>query len=254
MSNAVATLPKGNLPDLHGAANAHETEASNHKGPKQFLKFSKGDYSLGKEGTEFADNKFHFVPAMDMWEKGWQCWKNGMPIDQHFVAYGQPVPKKSELEDHGPYVNQNDGWQESIKFPLMILPGLGGHDTVFMNCEFAASSTGGKNACYALSKAYSQWIKEGKVTQDLPYVIVEASGDSYKHPTYGKVHFPVFTLVKAVSVADLEKIVGGAAQKVESDPVPGDAPAEAAPPVKAEGSTAKPTKAKAGAAKAPFDL
>lgn len=252
MANEVATVPQGKVPDLNRAAGAHETESANHRGPRQFLKFSKGDYSLGKEAVEFADNKFHFVPAMDMWEKGWQCWKNGLPIDQHFVPYGQPVPKKSELEDHGPYVGENDGWQESIKFPLIVLPGLGGHDKVFMNCEFSASSTGSKNACYALSKAYATAIKEGRVTAEKPYIVVEASGDSYKHAQYGKVHFPVFNIVQTLSVAELEKIIGGAAEKVENDPVPSD---DAAPP-KAAGSTTKPAPAKAQGSKkpAPFQI
>lgn len=249
MANEVATVPQGKLPDLKGAAGAHETESANHRGPRQFLKFSKGDYSLGKEAIEFEGNEFQFVPAMDMWEKGFQCWKNGLPIDQIFVAYGQPVPKKSELEDHGPYTSDNDGWQESIKFPLIVLPGVGGHDKVFMNCEFSASSTGAKNACYALSKAYATAIKEGVVTDAKPYIVVKASGDSYKHPQYGKVHFPVFTIEKAISVAELEAIVGGAAEKVEQDHVPDDND----PPPKAAGATTKPASAKVGAGKkAPF--
>lgn len=247
-SKAVATVPTGNVPDLNHAAGAHETESANHRGPKQFLKFSKGDYSLGKEGIEFAENKFRFVPAMDMWEKGWQCWKGGVPVDEQFVPYGQPTAKKSELADHGPYAKENDGWQESIRFPLLILPGVGGHSVVFLNCEFSASSVGAKNACYSLSKAYAQWIKEGKVTTEKPYIVVEAAGDSYKHTTYGKVHFPVFTLIEAISVAELEARVAGATQQVDVDTAADDTPK--APP-KAQGSVQKP---KGGAGKAPFNI
>lgn len=223
-SNAVATVPapSGNVPNLASAASAHTTESANHRGPVQFLKFSKGDYALGKEAIEFEGNRFQFVPAMDLWQKGFQCWKNGLPVDQFWVQYGQPLPRRSELEDHGPYTNQNDGWQESIKFPLVILPGVGGHDTAFTNCEFAASSTGGKNACYALSREYAQWIKEGKVTEDAPFIVVEASADSYRHQTYGKVHFPAFKIVRAISVAEVEQIVNGAAPKAATpDTVPG---------------------------------
>jgi hypothetical protein len=244
---AVATQGQGGA--LAAVANAHETEGSNSRGPKQFLKFSKGEWSLGKEGIEFAEQKFHFVPAMDLWEKGWQCWVKKMPVDEHFVPYGQPVPKKAELPDHGPYTEENDGWQEAIRVPLIVLPGLGGHDTVFMGCEFSAMSTGARNALYSLSKDYANWIKRGEVTEEKPYVIVEAGADSYKHKQYGKVHFPVFSIVQAVSKDELQAMIDGAGTKVDAkpDPVDDDKPK---PTTKAAGSTAKPS----GSKKPPFKL
>lgn len=248
MSNEVATIPQGGR-SLADMANAHETEGAKAQGPKQFLKFSKGEWSLGKDGVEFANQEFHCVPAMDLWQKGWQCWKDKRPVDEAFVPYGQPVPVKSSLPDHGPYTEENDGWQEAIRVPLIVLPGLGGHDTVFMGCEFSAMSVGARNALYSLSKDYATAIKKGEVTEDKPYVIVHASADSYKHKEYGKVYFPVFKIVQSVSADELRKIVDGAANKVapEADEVADDKPKAA---TKAAGSTAKPAAKKP----APFKL
>ena len=188
---------------------AHEDEARNLKAGRIFLKFSKGDWLIGKDAESFADNTFVFVPAMDMFEKGWQCWKGGRPIDERFVAYGSPGIPQSQLADHSPYPGKNDGWVEAIKFPLMIVPD-GANTAAWMNVEFAASSTGGKNACYSLSKQFYEKHKLGEITKDKPYILCRATADSYDHKEWGKVHFPAFEVLSALSDAEIRKLLGTA--------------------------------------------
>jgi len=196
-------------PDTGALYRAHHDEAKNLRAGRIFLKYSKGDWFIGKNAETFPENTFHFVPAMDMFERGFQCWKGGKPVDEKFVPYGTPAIPESTLPDHGPYAAGNDGWAEAIKFPLMIVP-FAGNTTAWLNVEFAASSAGGKNMCYSLSKQFAEKIKLGEVTDAKPFVLCRAGTDHYVHREFGKVHYPTVEIVDALSKEDVEKLLGSA--------------------------------------------
>jgi len=208
---------------------AHHDEAKNLRAGRIFLKFSKGDWFIGKEAEQFPDNEFYFVPAMDMFERGWQCWSGGRPVDERFVPYGTPPILENTLPDHGPYAAKNDGWMEALKFPLIIVP-YGKNTTAWLNVEFAASSAGGKNMVYSLSKQFSEKIKLGEITQQKCFVLCRAGTDHYMHKEYGRVYYPTVEIVGALTQAEVEKLIKSAVTtNAAGDPTAGE---EAAAPAK----------------------
>jgi len=206
---------------------AHHDESKNLRAGRIFLKYSKGDWMIGKNAETFPDNEFYFIPAMDMFERGWQCWSGGRPVDERFVPYGTTPILESALPDHGPYAAKNDGWMEALKFPLIIVP-HGRNTTAWLNVEFAASSAGGKNMVYSLSKQFSEQIKTGVITDAKPYVLCKAGTDHYMHKEYGRVHYPTVEIVAALSQAEVEKMLKSAV----TTNAPADAEESTAAPVK----------------------
>jgi hypothetical protein len=188
---------------------AHHDEAKNLRSGRIFLKYSKGDWYCGKDAITFPDNEFYFVPAMDLFERGWQCWSGGRPIDEKFVPYGTPPILQSQLADHAPYASKSDGWTEALKFPLIIVP-YGKNHTAWLNVEFATSSAGGKDMVYSLSKQFSEKIKGGEITDTKPYVLCRAGSEFYQHKDFGRVYKPTVEVVKALSQAEIAAMLGGA--------------------------------------------
>lgn len=222
---------------------AHHDEAKNLRAGRIFLKYSKGDWFIGKNAETFADNEFYFVPAMDMFERGWQCWKGGRPVDERFVPYGTtPIPENT-LPDHGPYPAKNDGWMEALKFPLLIVPFTSKNTTAWLNVEFAASSAGGKNMVYSLSKQFSEKIKLGEITEQKPFVLCRAGSDHYMHKEYGRVHYPTVEIITALSQDEVEKLLKEAVTtNAPADASEAEVPAKPAPaPASASGDLDKPT-------------
>lgn len=208
-------VPQGNGSTAVGPATpealyrAHHDESRNLRAGRIFLKFSKGDWFIGKDAESFADNQFYFVPAMDMFERGWQCWKGGKPVDERFVPYGTQPILSSSLPDHGPYAAANDGWTESLKFPLMILP-MGKNTSAWLNVEFSASSAGGKNFVYSLSRQFAEKIKLGEVSDTKNYVLCRAGSDHYVHREFGRVYYPTVEIVQSLSMAEVTALLGKA--------------------------------------------
>jgi hypothetical protein len=205
---------------------AHHDESKNLRAGRIFLKYSKGDWMIGKDAEGFHDNTFHFVPAMDLFEKGWQCWSGGRPIDERFVPYGTPPILESTLPDHGPYAAKNDGWTEALKFPLMIVPG-GKNTTAWLNVEFSASSAGGKNMIYSLSRQFSEKIKLGEITAQKSYVLCRAGSDHYMHREFGKVFYPTVEIIQALSMDEVQALLSKA---VTTNAPTGDTPAVTSTP------------------------
>lgn len=195
MTNALANIPAGFMPTSEAEIEAFinsatTTGASMAAGGTAFLKYSKGDWALGKEGDTFDDNKFLCVPNMPAMQHGFQCWKDGQLVDEIWVGIAQHLPPKSSLADHGPYTQQNDGWQQCVRLDMVILPEIGVEKRI--RCQFNTASSGGRKAVGELLKAFGAGLRQnlGKVP------VVEASSDSYKHSKYGKVHVPVLKIVE----------------------------------------------------------
>jgi len=234
-------------PDPGALYRAHHDEAKNLRAGRIFLKYSKGDWFIGKDAEQFPDNEFYFVPAMDLFERGWQCWKGGRPVDERFVPYGTPAPLESTLPDHSPYPAKNDGWMEALKFPLIIVP-HGKNTTAWLNVEYAASSAGGKNMVFSLSKQFSEKIKLGEITQQKCFVLCRAGTDHYMHKEYGRVHYPTVEIVSALSQDEVEKLLKLAV--TTNGPPDADA-GEAKSTPEATALDSKPVKAKITATVAP---
>lgn len=189
--NAVAT-PGGYNPFLEAA-----DEMGASSGAK-FLKFSgnTGEYTYGSDdeeleyGTRLAVNPSEF-------KRGWICWDDGEVQDEIMVRVteGKP-PAKHELEDHGPYTNDNDGWSEQSS-------------AAFRDVEtgeeflYKTSSKSGRMALANLVRDYGKafQMNPGK----LPVIELDATSFTPKKApkSAGKKYAPTFKIVEWVSEAEL---------------------------------------------------
>lgn len=214
-TNAVATQPTGgslvNPADL--AKDLVNAGSSLSSGGVQFLKFKKGEYVIGREENDFNNNTFEMVIDFTNIRRGWVCWKDGNLIDEVWVTLRERLPAKTTLTDHAPYAQQQDGWQESLKMSLVIIPTLGVPAPI--RAAFSANSDGSRKACGNLLKAYGEAIQTDVSKAD-QYAIVRAKADSYKHSRYGKVHVPVFEIVRWVNANEIRQFLA-AEVPVEQD-------------------------------------
>lgn len=199
-------------------------------GGNQYLKFSKGEYLLGKDGDTFENNTFMGLARIAKAVQGYQCWKGGKLVDEMWKPMTEELPDKTTLPDHGPYQPDKDGWQQSIKMDVVVLPSQPGGKTIA--ATFAISSQGARRAMGDLLTQFVDGLKEGHTPDETP--LVQFTRDNYKHDSFGKIWFPKMTIKKWLSADEVREIVAlGAATKALA-PSPegikqGAAPAAPAP-------------------------
>lgn len=228
-ANTVATQPTGgslvNPADL--AKDLVNAGSSLSSGGVQFLKFKKGEYVIGRDENDFPDNTFEMVIDFTNIRRGWVCWKDGNLVDEVWVTLRERMPAKATLTDHAPYAQQNDGWQESLKMSLVIIPTAGVPSAI--RAMFSANSDGSRKACGNLLKAYGEAIQTDVSKAD-QYAIVQAKTDSYKHPRYGKVYVPVFEIVRWEGADQIRQYLSTEAPAEQDTAGPdGEEPTVAAP-------------------------
>lgn len=178
----------------------------------QYLKFVKGEYQVGREGLTFPNNEFEAIPNFPEVRRGYQCWKDKQIVDEVWARLTEVLPPKANLPDHSPYrPNSNDGWQDSFRMELMVIPTLGVQER--MRCIFTANSKGGINAAGALMKEYGKALKTGQYYNMFP--VVRCSVDSYKHSSFGKVYVPVLKLDRWLTQQEAAVFLAGASQPVQ---------------------------------------
>lgn len=185
-------------------------------GARDFLKFEKGEWSIGADGEEVPLGT-RLVANMAGLKIGWQRWENKKPDREvmGLVAEGYQPPRRHELgdEDKGLWEKDEktgvprDPWQLTNVLPLKSANGE-------VDAVYSTSSRGGIGAIGQLCKDY------GKLFMQKPGMlpVIEIGSDSYKHPDYGKVFTPTLKLVDWVSENDL---LAGAE---ETKPEPAAAP------------------------------
>lgn len=170
-------------------------------GSIQFLKFSKGDWYLGRDESTFDNNTFEAIVNVPKMIIGFQCWKDKSVVDEKFAAIGEPPIDRDTLPEHGPYSQDGDGWQESCKVQLFILPG--GKIIQPIYSEFSTSSNGGLGAIRKFNEAYIAGIRAGNFRK-LP--VVKFSVDAYNHKTYGKIKTPKLEIVRWVEPGEAKAL------------------------------------------------
>lgn len=159
----------------------------------QFLKFDHkvGEFVYGMEENIVEEDEKYAVNT-DSLSRGFICWRGGNAVGEVMapVMSGRII-KEADLEDHGPYKKDTDGWkaQTSIEFQS-----LDTGETLL----FKTGSKGGTSAIGSVSKEVVARVKRGE-TDIIP--IVEMSSGSYKHRDYGKIHTPKFTVIDWVAPA-----------------------------------------------------
>jgi hypothetical protein len=145
-----------------------------------FLKFTKGDWTLGEDGKKVPEQA-RFVVCMDECYRGWVRWHDGKPtdhligrvVDRHHVPrreeLGDLDESKWETADNGA---RRDPWQRTVYVAMRDL------NTDEIVC-FTSSSDGGRKAVAKLLDRYDRLRHRHKAKMP---VVTET--DSYQHSTY----------------------------------------------------------------------
>jgi hypothetical protein len=161
------------------------------------LKFTKGDYLIGRDGEECPEKEL--VALMPGLLHGWIRWEDNLPVEHKMglLMEGFVPPaletldrrdkEKWELDNKG---EPRDPWQDSAYLPVITVNG----ETVY---TFATSSDGGRRRALApLCREYGNRIRQ--YPDELPVIGLEQ--DSYLHPdrTIGRVKYPLFPVKRWV--------------------------------------------------------
>ena len=165
-----------------------------------FLKFVKGEFQFGADNEPLALGT-KLVPNMAELKAGFIKWQNSEPINEVTVRIsdGEPVPRREDLD------SQDESTWEMDSNGIAIDPWGIVNTLPFKSPEsgeefvFTTGSKGGIGALGKLATAYGSHRQK----HDGKMPIVQIGAGSYRHKTYGEVHYPVFRIVSWVSEADL---------------------------------------------------
>lgn len=162
----------------------------------KLLKFTKGDYTAGQENEEVAENT-RLVANMDTFLIGWQKWLDDKPSGEEMglLKDSYTPPRRDELGDTdqekwgvGPDGNVRDPWQFTNRV-ILKKPGKSKNGEGLFT--FITGSRGGIGAMTRLCQAYGE---EMRAHPDENPVVTLGVG-SYVHSDFGKIKFPIFSIV-----------------------------------------------------------
>ena len=185
----------------------------------QLLKFTKGDYLVGREGEECGEKELvAVVPGI---LHGWTCWENNKQVEQVMgpLIEGFVPPARSTLDRNDKSRWEIDGngkardpWVPSVYMPMVSVDA----SNVY---TFSTSSDGGRrHAIGPLCQEYGAHIRQHP--NELP--IVKLEQDSYLHAerSIGRVKFPLFPVerwtVTDKYIAAITAITGRPVKLLES--------------------------------------
>jgi len=172
---------------------AARTMAASVSSPLAFLRMDKaGDWTYGAEqdevpeGQQFAVNPESFQRGVVAWadtDKGVAAAK----LDERMYSVFEDMP------DVGDPPKGARGWEAQQGFHLK---GIGKGKLENVELVYRSSSDGGKRAVTGLLSEIATGVEDnpGK----MPLIVI--SSTSYKHAAYGKIHKPVFSIVKWVPI------------------------------------------------------
>ncbi|NBT57513.1 hypothetical protein EBT16_01900 [bacterium] len=178
-------------------------------GTIQYIKFSKGEWQVGRDSTPFPKNNFRFVCQLKNVQHGWQCWKDGNVVDQAIVPITTDLPNKDRLPDHSPYAKKGDGWSKCVRVDGHVVPARDLDIPNFFEFSLNLASIGGVGAAGKLMTEWANLKIAGGAALKGKVPLIEAGTDSYKHSEYGKVYVPVFAIKEWVDYAQVMAIVEG---------------------------------------------
>jgi hypothetical protein len=161
------------------------------------LKFTKGDYLVGRDGEECPEKELVALMPGLLW--GWIRWEDNFPVE-HIMGllmegYVPPALEELSHRDKTQWELDNkdkprDPWQEGFYLPVISANA----ETVY---TFATSSDGGRRRAIApLCGEYGTHIRQHP--DELPVIGLEQ--DSYMHSdrSIGRVKFPLFPVKRWV--------------------------------------------------------
>jgi len=191
------------------------------------IKFNKGDWVTGDD--EDLEENTELVANMDQLMVGWIKWVDQRPTEQIMgtVVSGYQAPRRNELGDTDQAEwevdeqgRPRDPWQFS-NYIVMKDPGESTSEEHLYT--FATSSKGGLGAIGVLCREFGKEMR----TRPDQYPIVRLGADSYRHPTYGRIHTPIIKIVgwEDKSLFDTAGAVDEQDDEVEEAAAPQAAPA-----------------------------
>jgi hypothetical protein len=189
---AVAPAPAGgaltSLAALSAALNAVNTASVSGRSGLPLMQFksreNNGTWLFGQRRTIPEDGSLWAVnPTTFKW--GYICFgANNKVLDERLVSVSLPKPNLAELPDTGA------PWQEEWAVNLKCTSGA----DAGVEVAFKISTVGGTQVIAGLIEAVRDRLNggqhDGKVVP-----IVHLSKDSYPHPQYGRVWYPLLTIV-----------------------------------------------------------
>jgi hypothetical protein len=183
-----------------------------------FMKFdgNTGEYSYGANNEELPLGTL-LALNIPSWRRGYICWNDGQVVGEVMVAVneGQP-PRKQDLEDHGPYVEKNDGWSDQYTIEMRMV------DEPHLNLLFQANNGSKRRAFEHMMKDFARQYKSHPGCA--PVVEIDETEFETKDPNGGKrkfkKHAPVFKIVDWVPLEELNALVEGSPDDYEQDDAP----------------------------------
>ena len=195
MSNNLAKVSNGSTNVALATTVSPWREAVNDEAGASFgtfLKFTKGDWTLGEEGKT-APAQARFVVCMDECYRGWVRWWDSKPTDHLIgrVVDRHRVPRREELgdQDESKWETANNGarrdpWARTVYLAMRDVS----NDEIVC---FTSSSDGGRKAVAKLLDYFDR--NRHRFKAKMPVVTLET--ESYQHPEYGKILKPKFRVV-----------------------------------------------------------
>jgi hypothetical protein len=184
----------------------------------ELLKFSKGDYLVGKNG-DIMELGTRLVANMEELYVGWIKWKDKKPTEQLMgrIFDGFKKAKREDLgdDDDTQWEVDKDGtpqdpWQET-NYLLLKVPGSDSQEALY---TFTASSHGGRGAITDLIASY---VKQRKMRGLGEMPVVELGFSKYKHDTYGWLKNPTFKIVGWAPAGEFNAAMEEEQQQAEAD-------------------------------------
>ena len=194
-AKGTAIITKAKAKELAAQYDNFADETSNLQ--KEFMKFTKeGQFMHGSEEQVVNDTE-EFALNLSTLAKGFICWKVNEVVDEQMKLVSTPGEsiQKEDLDDHGPYEKEKDGWRAQAQFDLRSLE-------TGVEMLFKTSSKGGLNAISSISKEFASKLK--LLPSEMPVPIVTLEPGYYKHKEFGKIWFPKFIIQRWVLLSEVE--------------------------------------------------
>lgn len=162
-----------------------------------FLKMGKdGVWSWGKEENEVDEAQTLLINPAGF-KHGYVCWSEvgSSKLGETMVDLGTPIP------DHGPAPAGGRGWDFQLGVHMKLV-------SENMDLMWASASFGGKKEISRIADEVGTRLEQG---EDACVAVVSLDADSYQHKQYGKIYTPEVTIKKWITIAEVEKMLGGTA-------------------------------------------
>jgi hypothetical protein len=170
---------------------AYADDIDNQMIAGDLLKFSKGDYLIGRDNEECPEKELiALVPGL---VHGWIRWADNHPIEHvmGLLTEGFAPPSRDalghldkamwELDAKG---EPRDPWQQGLYLPMATANG----ERIF---TFSTSSDGGRRRAVApLCREYGQRIRQHP--DEIPVVRLEQNSYQHSDRSIGRVKYPLF--------------------------------------------------------------